>query len=94
MCYENEEVLWNMEYLFRTVYMQRFCRFGNRFNSYHYMYMFPYVSQRFHSVSWYPFYRGVSLWDSLPKQLQKEKSRKSFKNIIKISISLVDIDIT
>ena len=41
----------------------------------------------------FPFYRGVSLWDSLPKELQKEQSRKTFKNIIKISISLVDIDI-
>ena len=29
-----------------------------------------------------PFYRGVSLWDSLPKELQKEQSRKTFKNII------------
>ena len=29
-----------------------------------------------------PFYRGVNLWDSLPKELQNEPSNNTFKNIV------------
>ena len=29
-----------------------------------------------------PFYRGVSLWDSLPKELQQEQSRMMFKKVV------------
>ena len=29
-----------------------------------------------------PFYRGVNLWENLPKDKQKEHSNNTFKNIV------------